>query len=58
MSCIASSCEYDRTIPVRIPRSLPGDLLQNQSGLHDLIRSNEAFLGHIEAIHYLNFPGF
>ncbi|HWQ63718.1 MAG TPA: hypothetical protein VN429_04825 [Methanospirillum sp.] len=57
MSCIAFYCDYDcslltgtthpkhKTIPV-------------QTDLSDLVGSNEMFLSHLEAIHYLDFPGW
>jgi len=37
---------------------LSADTRQSQSNLRDLIRSDENFLSMLEAIHYLNFPGF
>lgn len=34
------------------------ETLQQESSLRDLIRSDESFLSMLEAIHYLNFPGY
>lgn len=58
MSCIAFPCEYDRCMRTREPRSLHQDIMRKQSSLHDLVGSNEVFLGHLEAIHYIGFPGW
>jgi hypothetical protein len=57
MSCITFPCETDRHIlyqqTPRIRQVRP-----DPSALHDLVGSNEVFLGHLEAIHYLGFPDF
>ncbi|MDD1729312.1 MAG: hypothetical protein LUQ50_09610 [Methanospirillum sp.] len=58
MSCIAFPCKYDRSSLTGEPRPVSEEILHHQSGLSDLVDSNEVFLSHLEAIHYLDFPGW
>ncbi|WP_319579367.1 hypothetical protein [uncultured Methanospirillum sp.] len=57
MSCIAFSCDYDCSLLTGTPhprqKTVPG-----HRDLSDLVGSNEMFLSHLEAIHYLGFPGW
>ena len=58
MSCIAFPGKYDRSLLTGEPRPVSEEVLQHQSSLSDLVDSNEVFLSHLEAIHYLDFPGW
>ena len=58
MSCITFPCEYDRSMTTRDGQLFHQTSMQNLSSLQDLVGSNEVFLGHLEAIHYLGFPGW
>ncbi len=58
MSCIISPCEIPRLMQARGADPYPESSREYSSGLRDLIRSNDAFLSHLEAIHYLGFPDF
>ena len=58
MSCISFTCKYDHRMQCTAavsPPSLNDPGCRDQ--LADLMGSNDAFLSHLEAIHYLNFPG-
>ncbi|HWQ67759.1 MAG TPA: hypothetical protein VN372_12945 [Methanospirillum sp.] len=55
MSCIALLSEY-RPLGTRKGNATDGPSCLSAC-LHDLVGSDEAFISHLEAIHYLNFPG-
>jgi hypothetical protein len=58
MSWITFPCESGHFAELRIPGSTSGRSLHGQTCLNDLIASDDDFLSHLEAIHYLSFPGY
>ncbi|MFH0968596.1 MAG: hypothetical protein V1862_13020 [Methanobacteriota archaeon] len=57
MSCKTFSCDYE--FPMFPGRHGSQDTaLEYEPSLRDLIGSDESFVSMLEAIRYLNFPGF
>ncbi len=58
MSCIAFDCDYDSSLLTGTPHPIKQKTIPENRDLSDLVGSNEMFLSHLEAIHYLGFPGW
>jgi len=58
MSCITLFCDYDCSLLAGITHPVNQKNGHHHADLSDLVGSNEMFISHLEAIHYLDFPGW